>query len=57
MEPAGYVVEPARGDHRALLDAGDARWAAAPAIAWGAAPHAIGDAAAQRASSAASSPR
>jgi Carbohydrate family 9 binding domain-like len=37
---SGYVVAPARGDHRALLAADDARWAAAPAIAWGAAPFA-----------------
>ena len=39
-QPAGYVVEPARDDHHALLAADDARWDAAPAIAWGAAPFA-----------------
>jgi hypothetical protein len=38
--PSGYVVERARGDHRGLLEADDALWAAAPTIAWGAAPFA-----------------
>lgn len=38
--PSGYVVQAAPGDHRALLDADDTLWAAAPAIAWGTAPFA-----------------
>jgi hypothetical protein len=38
--PSGYVVAPAAADHARLLDADDAAWAAAPAIAWGDAPFA-----------------
>jgi len=38
--PASYHVERTRGDHHALLAADEALWAAAPAIAWGAAPFA-----------------
>jgi cellulose/xylan binding protein with CBM9 domain len=39
-DPAGYLVERARGDRRALLAADDAVWAAAPALTWGEAPFA-----------------
>ncbi len=40
MPDPGYVVAAAPDDHRGLLAADDARWAAASPIAWGAAPYA-----------------